>query len=342
MINQNFPRLYYRATNCLTSDILADFAPVSRVLGVDTSAGMATLFTAMGTRFDFEYVEDEVFMATDNYEADTRSIDDAPVMEVMRYVRGELYKDNKLSVEKRKLVDEIRSGGSIFKNFEKVSAGDKNADVLFLMSPAECGKCASEQFNKLMAKLSKKAYCTNEFGDCGYLKIQLIPFQEQYKEDEALKAELSKYSTVVTDDSYVLDALLMQFEDMADRIFFIDEFIMANADKLDLGKKGKIAVHDCGTIQRLYPERKVCSKCLFANADIVKPARSGFDTTDSGIAGGLGLFYPENMTKLAARRMMDLNALKADVIITSCAEEAVGLNCAEMGEVKTLLQFVTE
>ena len=35
MATQEFSKLYYRTSNCLTSDIIADFAPVSRVLGVD-------------------------------------------------------------------------------------------------------------------------------------------------------------------------------------------------------------------------------------------------------------------------------------------------------------------
>ena len=84
MATQDFSKIYYRTTNCLTSDIIADVAPVSRVLGVDTSSGMGVVFTAMGTRFDMQYVAKEAFMATENYEADTRSIDDTPVAEVMR------------------------------------------------------------------------------------------------------------------------------------------------------------------------------------------------------------------------------------------------------------------
>ena len=51
MATQEFSKLYYRTSNCLTSDIIADFAPVSRILGVDTSTGMGAVFTAMGYPF---------------------------------------------------------------------------------------------------------------------------------------------------------------------------------------------------------------------------------------------------------------------------------------------------
>lgn len=96
MATQEFSKLYYRTSNCLTSDIIADFAPVSRILGVDTSTGVGAVFTAMGTRFDMQYVAKEAFMATDGYESDTRSIDDTPVAEVMRYVtRGDLLQEIK-------------------------------------------------------------------------------------------------------------------------------------------------------------------------------------------------------------------------------------------------------
>ena len=45
----------------------------------------------------------EAFMATENYEADTRSIDDTPVAEVMRYVRSEVIAGEQLP-EKYRLV----------------------------------------------------------------------------------------------------------------------------------------------------------------------------------------------------------------------------------------------
>ena len=62
--------------------------------------------------------------------------------------------------------------------------------------------------------------------------------------------------------------------------------------------------------------------------------------TDSGIAGGLGLAEPENLLAIAGRRMTDLSGMDQDVIVTPCACEAVGLNCAEKENVMTLLEYI--
>ena len=114
MATQDFSKLYYRTANCLTSDIIADFSPVSRVLGTDTSAGMGVVFTAMGTRFDMQYVAKEAFMAADSYEADTRSIDDTPVAEVMRYVRSEIIAGGNVPEAYQALTEKIRKGECVY------------------------------------------------------------------------------------------------------------------------------------------------------------------------------------------------------------------------------------
>ena len=131
MATQDFSKIYYRTTNCLTSDIIADFAPVSRVLGVDTSSGMGVVFTAMGTRFDMQYVAKEAFMATENYEADTRSIDDTPVAEVMRYVRSEVIAGEQLPEKYWALTDRIKNEESAFGQYKAYSDGMKDGEILF-------------------------------------------------------------------------------------------------------------------------------------------------------------------------------------------------------------------
>lgn len=88
-VKQDFEALYFKAAFCLTSDIISDFNPVSRTLGVDVTDGMGTVFTALGARYDMRYVAEEGFLTTDSYETDTRSIDKVPVAEVMRYTRGQ-------------------------------------------------------------------------------------------------------------------------------------------------------------------------------------------------------------------------------------------------------------
>lgn len=339
-MKQNFTKTYYRTANCLTSDIMADFAPVSRVLGVDTSSGMGVLFTAMGTRFDLEYVGKEVFMATENYEADTRSIDDAPVAEVMRYVRGELVKTDKVPENLKPFVETILKGESVYKTYKEYTEGAADADILYLISPAADAAKNAGLMARAAEKLGKSVLSTNKFGDCGYLKLQIAAFDKEFEPCCCIKEEMSKHALVVTDDSYVLDALLIQYPECADKIQFVDAFIADNREAFGV-KAAKAAVHESGVINRLYPERQVCYGSLLGE-DVRYPERSGYDVTDSGLCGGLGLAYPENLTAIAARRMMDLNSLGADVIITPCACEAAGLNCAEKGTVKTLLEYVFE
>ena len=104
--------------------------------------------------------------------------------------------------------------------------------------------------------------------------------------------------------------------------------------------KETVVLHESGIIQRLYPSRSVDYRELFAEAKVILPARSGFDVTDSGLAGGLGLYESENLTAISGRRMADLTEPEHDVIITPCACEAAGLNCAEKERVMTLLEYV--
>lgn len=340
MAAQDFSKLYYRTANCLTSDIIADFSPVSRVMGADTSTGMGVVFTAMGTRFDMQYVAKEAFMATDSYESDTRSIDDTPVTEVMRYVRSEIIAGGHVPEDYKELTEKIMKGECVFGQYEEFRSGVEDSEILFLISPAapEAERTASN-FQKLTENLGKGCYCTNEYKDCGYLQLQLGQTDAANTRAEAMTGRLGKYEVIVTDDSYVLDALLIQFPELSDKIRFIDEFIYENKDAVK-PVKGRIVLHESGIIQRLYPARKVEYQELLGDAAVILPERSGFDVTDSGLAGGLGLYEPRNLTAISGRRMADLTKPEHDVIITPCACEAVGLNCAEKETVMTLLDYI--
>ncbi len=341
MAGQDFSKTYYRTANCLMSDIIADFAPVSRILGVDVSAGMGTVFTAMGTRFDMQYVAKEAFMATDSYEADTRSIDDVPVAEVMRYVRGELVDGGRLPENYQTLAERILTGKSVYGSSREMEAGDKNARIIFLISPASGdAKRSAREFLEVAEKAGKTAFATNRCQDCGYLKLQLGQMDAANSLAGELKAAVGGYEEIVTDDAYVLDALLVLLPELSDRIKFIDAFLLENKETLPKVAGRKIALHESGIIERLYPLRRIDYKELLADTEIVLPERSGYDVTDSGLAGGLGLFEPDNLTIISARRMMDLSGLKADVIVTPCACEAAGLNCCQKGKAVTLLDYL--
>lgn len=339
MAIQEFSKTYYRTSNCLTSDIIADFVPVSRIMGVDTSTGMGAVFTAMGTRFDMQYVAKEAFMATDYYEADTRSIDDTPVAEVMRYVRSEIIVADAVPEQYRPLTDKILKGESVYAQYAPYSTGEKKVDVLFLISPAtENPDSTAKNFNKVCDKIGKTAFCTNEYQDCGYLLLQMGQTDEANKKAEEIKTALEDYDTIVTDDGYVLDTLLVQLPELAGKIKFIDEFIYENG--ITSSAADRIVLHESGVIQRLYQDRKIDYKEVCQNARITLPKRSGYDVTDSGLAGGLGLMKPENMMAVSTRRMKDLMEKEHDIIVTSCACEAVGLNCAEKETVVTLLDYI--
>lgn len=339
MATQEFSKLYYRTSNCLTSDIIADFAPVSRVMGVDTSTGMGAVFTAMGTRFDMQYVAKEAFMATDSYESDTRSIDDTPVAEVMRYVRSEIIKGDKVPERYQAFVDSVLKNESVYAKYKEYSAGEENADVIFLISPAETDpEKTAANFASVCEKAGKKAYCTNKYKDCGYLLLQLGQTDAANEYADGIKEGLAKYDSVITDDSYVLDTLLIQFPECADKIQFIDAFLADNGIKA--AGKDKVVLHESGVIERLYPARKADYQAILPEADVILPKRSGYDVTDSGLAGGLGLAEPENLMAISARRMEDLTEAEHDVIVTPCACEAVGLNCSEKEKVMTLLDYI--
>lgn len=337
-VKNDFKTLYYRTANCLTTDIIADMNPASRVLGVDTTAGFGTVFTAMGSRFDIRFVAKEAFLATENYECDTRSVDRVSVDEAMRYVRAETVAEDAVPEEYKAFVETVKKGESVYRQYHPVSSGKDDADVLFLMSPAHLEpEKAAAQFEKLAAKAGKSALCTNAHGDCGYLKLQLGLLDALNTEE--LREEICKHALTVTDDQFVLDAVLIQLPELSERVLFVDEFFSQNAAALDLKSSAKIVLHESGTVQRLYPNRKVCYCKLLQGAEIVRPARCGFDTTDSGLAGGLGLAEPQALLAIAGRRMEDLEREQADVILTPCACEATGLNCAEKAHVTTLLEY---
>lgn len=339
MVTQDFSKMFYRTTNCLTSDIIADFAPVSRVLGVDVSAGMGTVFTAMGTRFDMKYVASEAFMATDSYEADTRSIDDTPVAEVMRYVRSEIIKADAVPEACRKLTEKVMNGECVYGQYQEVTAGPETADVLFLISPAASDAAKTAQnFTAVAGKLQKTAFCTNQYKDCGYLQMQLGQWDAVNAQAGIIAEILDRFEEVVTDDSYLLDALLIQFPELSGKILFIDEFIAGNIELTGAGT-GRIVLHESGIIQRLYPQRKINYRGLFPAASVLLPQRSGYDVSDSGLAGGLGLAEWENLLAISARRMDELAGQEHDLILTPCACEAAGLNCSEREPVMTLLDY---
>jgi len=341
MAGQDFSKTYYRTANCLMSDIIADFTPVSRILGVDVSAGMGTVFTAMGTRFDMQYVAKEAFMATDSYEADTRSIDDVPVAEVMRYVRGELVDGGRLLENYQTLAERILTGKSVYGSFREMEAGDENARIVFLISPASGdAERSAREFLEVAERAGKTAFATNRCQDCGYLKLQLGQMDAANRLAGELKTVIGGYEEIVTDDAYVLDALMVLLPELSGRMKFIDAFLLENKETLPKVAGRKIALHESGIIERLYPLRRIDYKELLADAEIVLPERSGYDVTDSGLAGGLGLFETDNLTIISARRMMDLSGLKADVIVTPCACEAAGLNSCQKGKVVTLLDYL--
>lgn len=185
----------------------------------------------------------------------------------------------------------VREGRSVYKDYEVYKSGEENASVLYLISPADkMPDRNAAAFVKMAEKAGKSAAATNEYGDCGYLMLQLELFEELEKTSAALEAVLDRYEEIVTDDQFVLDALLVRFGDKADKIRFVDEFLYENREKLDISVSGKtIAIHESGIINRLYPARKVDYQKLLEGANLVYPTRHGYDVSDSGIARVLGL-----------------------------------------------------
>lgn len=341
-VKQNFEALYFKAAFCLTSENMSDFTPVSRTLGVEVNNGMGTVFTALGARYEMPYVAREGFLATDSCEADTRSVDKVPVGEIMRYVRGQVIRENAVPEEYKEFVETVKAGKEVYKDYQVCSLGEKKADVLFLISPADKTPLETAQnFAKLAGKAGKSVYATNEYGDCGYLMIQLELVKELEARTEALKAALDAYDEIVTDDQFILDALLMQFEDKADKICFVDEFIFEHKDALAVSAEGrKIAVHESGIINRLYPLRKVDYAQILTGAELVYPARNGYDVSDTGIAGGLGFAEEEALKTVAKRRVRDLEALEADEVITPCGAEKAGLEIGGAKKADSLLSYM--
>ncbi len=341
-VKQDFEALYFKAAFCLTSDIISDFNPVSRTLGVDVTDGMGTVFTALGARYDMRYVAEEGFLTTDSYETDTRSIDKVPVAEVMRYTRGQTIREDAVPEKYSEFVKEVREGRSVFEDYKEYKSGKENASVLYLISPADkIPDRNAAAFTKLAEKAGKSVDATNEYGDCGYLMLQLELFEELEKTSASLESVLERYEEIVTDDQFVLDALLVRFGEKADKIRFIDEFLYENKEKLEVSVSGKtIAVHESGIINRLYPARKVDYSKLLEGAKVVYPARHGYDVSDSGIAGGLGFADVDVMKAVAGRRAKDLRSLGADVILSSCTAEKAGLEAGGAEEVDSLLCFL--
>lgn len=341
-VKQDFEALYFKAAFCLTSDIISDFNPVSRTLGVDVTDGMGTVFTALGARYDMRYVAEEGFLTTDSYETDTRSIDKVPVAEVMRYTRGQTIREDAVPEKYGEFVKNVREGRSVFEDYKVYKAGEENASILYLISPAEkMPDRNAVAFTKLAKKAGKSVDATNEYGDCGYLMLQLELFEELEKTSAVLETVLDRYEEIVTDDQFVLDALLTRFGEKADKIHFVDEFLFENREKLDITVSGKtIGIHESGIINRLYPARKVDYSKLLEGAKLVYPARHGYDVSDSGIAGGLGLADEDVMKAVAARRAKDLCSLGADVILSPCSAEKAGLEAGGAEEVDSLLCYL--
>ena len=124
-VKQDFEALYFKAAFCLTSDIISDFNPVSRTLGVDVTDGMGTVFTALGARYDMRYVAEEGFLTTDSYETDTRSIDKVPVAEVMRYTRGQTIREDAVPEKYSEFVKKSGKEGACLKTIKHIDPGKR-------------------------------------------------------------------------------------------------------------------------------------------------------------------------------------------------------------------------
>ena len=107
-------------------------------------------------------------------------------------------------------MDKVLQGESVYAQYKEYRAGAEEAEVLFLISPASFhAEQTAAQFAAVCEKIGKCAYCTNEYKDCGYLLLTLAQTEEANNYAESIKEKLTKYTCIVTDDSFVLDALLI-------------------------------------------------------------------------------------------------------------------------------------
>lgn len=342
MAKRDFASLYYQVANTLTSDTVFDGAPATRILGADSAPGFSTVFTALGSRFDVAYVAEEAFSGADDYESDVRAVDGVPVADALRYVRGQAVVQGALTPAQGSLAERARRGLPAYSGFHEAHAGDEAADLVFLASPAHAdaeGACA--RFIELARRAGVPAFATNSFGDVGALALALDLEDAADDAADGLRRGLETYGTVVTDDAHVLDALLVLVPEYADRVRFIDAFAAEHAVALGAaGASGRIAVHESGLLARLYPLDAVDYADLFPAAQVLLPARRGADATGSGLAGGLGLANGDSWRALAKRRLLDLEALGADVIVAPDAAEARALEEAGGARVLSLADYL--
>lgn len=334
----DFSKLYYRSVDCLTTNHLPDQNPVVRTCGIDTNAGYSVVFTAMGSRFDLDKVAQEAFGWTESYESDAASLECIPIAETMRYIRAVAIQNSQVPAAYAEIVEKIKNGCNLYGQPGFTSAGDPQAPLLFLPGPAsQLDPSAARQFGSICEALGLSFHATSEYGDCGYLLMECGLFEAFHAVEAKCRAGLAAYRRIVTDDAYVYDALQVILGGQADRVAWIDRFLFD--EHIRVRSPQCVAVHESGLMQRLYPARVIEADRIFSAP--LFPNRSGYRTTDTGIAGGLGFFEPEIQKRLAARRAEDLLALKADCVVTPCSAEAYGLRAAGAA-VKTYLEAAAD
>lgn len=338
----DFISLYYNIDSTFISNIIPDINPVVRVCGIDETSGYGTVFTAIGSRFDADYAQKEAFKWTESYESDAKAVDRVNISEAMRYVRTVAVAENKLLPKYEFLVDQVKADKNLYGNVRMKTFGDDNAEIVFLPGPASQIKTENaEKFEKL-AKLTNKSFkVVCDYNDCGYMKMELgLDLDElQVKLEEDLKDA----NYIVTDDAYVLDALLVLLPNRAKKIYFLDQFVADHLPELFANLKGEYVLHESGMVNRVYPTRMVDYETLANKAKFNKPQRSGYDVTDSGIAGGLGVFEEDVQNAVGQKRYDELANVSGGQIITPCSAEAYGLNEAiNDNKVMTLLDLITK
>ncbi len=347
---RDFTDIYYESVECIRCNLCLDKCPVVRAAGIDAAPLYASVYSAMGTRFDLDMTAEESFQCIDCYECEAVCPVEVPIADTMKYVRKLSIESGKVPEAAMKVIEKAKDGMNILGTPAEQKKG-KAEVALFLGYAGELDENTAHAFGKICKASGIEYTVISGAADSGYL-LDSAGFEEDAKASVEKNVKLfdeAEVKVVVTPCSFSYEAFVKLYPHKF-KFKHISQFVselMADG-KLKLEENGKkVAYHDPHFLTRvngIEAEPRSIIKAV-SGEKAAEPVRTGAKTSSCGIGGGLGLFNEEIMGLVNKNRAEELAKLGCDTVVSGCIFEnyalkaelaAIGINAVD------LTQYVAE
>jgi len=330
---KDFSDIYYESVECIRCNLCLDKCPVVRAVGIDKAPMYASVYSAMGSRFDLDMTSKEAFQCIDCYECEAICPVNVPIVETMKHVRRLAIDANKLPAEAKVIIEKAKNSQNILGTPVALKKG--KADVaLFLGYAGELDQNMIDAFDKICKAANIEYSVIAGAADSGYF-LNRVGFEDEA--NIAIEANIKLFKeaaakVIVTPDSYSFEAFVKLYpKDMEYK--HISQFVveLITDGKLSVKEDGNaVAYHDPHFLTRvngIESDPRSIIKAISGQA-AVEPLRTGIKTAASGIGGGLGLFNKDIFDLVSKNRAYEVAKLGCDTVVSGCVFEKYALKAA--------------